>query len=210
VSDNRTARNRTVALAGLVQASWLVREVANEGRAPAEAMEPTLGWLFTFDADSVVDALGGLERIRLGLELVRDQLNRPEDPNFTRYVMSLIHHAGSLRRRPELMEQLRIGLESNRERLAHFPILHPNLIAGLADTYSATVSTLKPRIMVRGEPRLLADTEVAAQVRALLLSGIRAAVLWQQCGGSRLSLLFARRALVAQARALATQIGSAA
>ena len=136
MNNIRTARNRTMALAGIAQASWLVRDVANNGRAPADDLEATLGWLFTFDADSVSEALGGLAPVRLGLELVRDQLNRPEDPNFTRYVISLIHHANTLLKRPDLLEQVRIGLEANKERLNHFPILHPNLLAGLADTLS--------------------------------------------------------------------------
>ncbi len=206
MNNIRTARNRTMALAGIAQASWLVRDVANNGQAPADDLEATLGWLFTFDADSVSEALGGLAPIRLGLELVRDQLNRPEDPNFTRYVISLIHHASSLLKRPDLLEQVRIGLEANKERLHHFPILHPNLLAGLADTYSNTISTLKPRIMVRGDPNHLADPNVASKVRALLLAGVRTGVLWQQCGGNRLSLLISRRSLMDNARALISEI----
>ncbi len=207
MNDIRTARNRTLALAGIAQASWLVRDVANNGQAPADDLEATLAWLFTFDADSVSEALGGLAPIKPGLELVRDQLNRPEDPNFTRYVISLIHHAGALLKRPDMLEQVRVGLETNKERLNHFPILHPNLLAGLADIYSSTISTLTPRIMVRGDPNRLADPIVASKVRALLLAGVRAGVLWQQCGGNRLSLLISRRSLMDNARALVSEIG---
>jgi high frequency lysogenization protein len=61
---------------------------------------------------------------------------------------------------------------------------------------------LTPRIMVRGEPRLLADPSIASQIRALLLAGLRATVLWRQCGGTRLQLLWSRRPILEQARLL--------
>ncbi|MGD8349299.1 MAG: DUF489 family protein, partial [Gammaproteobacteria bacterium] len=43
----------------------------------------------------------------------------------------------------------------------------------------------------------------AARVRASLLAGIRAAVLWRQLGGNKWKLLFARKKYVAIARQLA-------
>ena len=81
------------------------------------------------------------------------------------------------------------------------------MVACLAETYSETVSTLSPRIMVTGEPNLLNRPEIANRIRALLLAGMRAAVLWHQCGGGRLKLLFQARKTVEQARQLLAEIG---
>ena len=39
-----------------------------------------------------------------------------------------------------------------------------------------------------------------SKVRAALLAGIRAAVLWQQVGGGRLQLMFARQRLLREAK----------
>jgi high frequency lysogenization protein len=39
-------------------------------------------------------------------------------------------------------------------------------------------------------------------IRALLLGGMRAAVLWRQCGGNRLQLLLRRKALLRACREL--------
>ena len=50
--------------------------------------------------------------------------------------------------------------------------------------------------MVNGEHTYLSNDEIAAQIRALLLAGIRAAILWRQSGGSRWRLLFGRGALM--------------
>ena len=61
---------------------------------------------------------------------------------------------------------------------------------------------LRPRVIVSGAADHLNRPEVAATVRALLLAGLRSAVLWRQLGGSRLALLLSRGAILAAARAL--------
>jgi high frequency lysogenization protein len=78
-------------------------------------------------------------------------------------------------------------------------MLHPNLLANLADIYSRTLSTLQPRIMVRGEPLYLNNPDNQNRIRTLLLAGIRAAWLWRQVGGSRWKILFGRNRLLATA-----------
>ena len=47
--------------------------------------------------------------------------------------------------------------------------------------------------MVSGEPHHLSDPKNANKIRALLLAGMRSAVLWRQLGGNRLQLLLARK-----------------
>lgn len=76
----------------------------------------------------------------------------------------------------------------------------PAVMASLAHAYSQTISRLNPRILVHGDPERLNDTDTANRIRALLLAGIRAAVLWRQTGGSRLKLLFRRKRIVESAR----------
>ena len=43
-----------------------------------------------------------------------------------------------------------------------------------------------------GNPTYLQNSHTANKVRALLLAGIRAAILWRQVGGKRWHLLIAR------------------
>ena len=81
----------------------------------------------------------------------------------------------------------------------HFNTTHENVLANLAETYKATISTLTPRIMVQGEHGYINNSDNANKVRALLLAGIRSAVLWHQCGGSRIQILFNRRAYITEA-----------
>jgi high frequency lysogenization protein len=57
-------------------------------------------------------------------------------------------------------------------------------------------------VIVRGERSYLANLDNASRIRALLLAGIRAAVLWRQAGGNRWRLIVGRQALLRDVEAL--------
>jgi high frequency lysogenization protein len=50
--------------------------------------------------------------------------------------------------------------------------------------------------MVNGEQQYLSNPDNVNRIRALLLAGIRAGVLWHQVGGRRWHILFNRKGLV--------------
>ena len=72
----------------------------------------------------------------------------------------------------------------------------------LAEIYQTHISTMQPKIMVRGDPSYLRSNDHAMLIRSLLFAGIRAAILWRQCGGKKRHLLFSRRNVAATAKAL--------
>ena len=74
--------------------------------------------------------------------------------------------------------------------------------ARLAEIYVDTLSQLRPRVIVHGNPQHLSNAQVVAQIRALLLAAVRAAVLWRQVGGSQLRLIVRRRQYAMLARGL--------
>lgn len=73
-------------------------------------------------------------------------------------------------------------------------------MSAMAAIYVDVISPLGPRIQVTGSPAVLQSAQVQAKVRATLLAGIRAAVLWHQVGGGRLQLMFSRNRLTTQAK----------
>ena len=56
-----------------------------------------------------------------------------------------------------------------------------------------------PKIQVNGNPTCLQQTQTQHKIRALLLAGVRATVLWRQIGGKRRQLMFSRKAMIHQA-----------
>ena len=103
---------------------------------------------------------------------------------------------------PQMLETISSGIERASNQVEHFSLLHDNVIASLAHIYSQTISTIKPRIMVQGEHVYISNPNLANRIRAVLLSAIRSAVLWRQCGGTRWQLLLQRRAIVEEATRL--------
>jgi len=117
-----------------------------------------------------------------------------------RYVIGLLHLQRKLKKNRVMLQRVAEGIERARRQSEHYAIDHPNVIANLADTYSETLSTLQPRIMVSGEHQHLSNTDNANLIRALLLAGIRSAVLWDQLGGSRWQILLQRKRFIEEAR----------
>ncbi|MDX1594415.1 MAG: high frequency lysogenization protein HflD [Gammaproteobacteria bacterium] len=199
--------DRVIALAGILQAAHLVNRVAQRGMADQAALEASLGSVLRLDADSTADVFGGRHGVETGLRQIERQIGREREPLEQRYVINLLQLAPRLQARPDLVERIRTGVRQAQALADERPLTDPEVVACLADTYTETVSTLSPRIMVTGEPTLLNRPEVANRIRALLLAGVRAAVLWNQCGGSRLKLLFQARRTVERARAMLADIG---
>lgn len=197
--------DRVIALAGLAQAAWLTDRVAYTGQAENAALDATLGSLFTFDTENVAGAFGGAHGVRQGLEVlsrVLDNRGKPDDLRLTRYVVSLLGHAQRALADPQLLDTLRRGLERTEQQKRHFEGWDTPVIASLADVYVRTIGTLTPRIMVNGEPARLQNPGNVDRIRALLLAGIRAGVLWRQTGGRKWQLLMSRRKLRDEARRL--------
>jgi high frequency lysogenization protein len=202
----QTDHDRVIALAGMMQAIDLVRGIARRGQANADDMETCLASLLQIDAASSAAIYGGLARLRAGLRLLEQQLDQPRDMELTRYAVALLSLERKLARRPELLNAIRDGLEDTIHNLSHFPVDHSNTIARFADLYLTTLSTLSPRIMVSGDPVHLNHPENANRIRALLLAGIRAATLWRQSGGGRLTLLLRRNPLLRETRRLLASV----
>lgn len=196
-----TDQDRLIALGAIYQASLCVRQIARKGTVDTDLMEPCIYSLFQTDADSTADIFGPIGALTPGIRELANQLSgkTPKDLEYTRYLLALLKLDSVLKGRPTMIQQIALGIEEARTKLVHFPMLHPNLLAHLAEIYSQTVSQLHPRIMVKGEPNFLQNPDNQNRIRAQLLAGIRAAWLWRQVGGSRWKILFGRQKLLAEA-----------
>lgn len=203
--DERRTYDHTLSLAGLFQAVTLVQQVAREGSADAAPFETSIESVFRIEADSTDAIYGGSARLEPGLRTLTRQLGRDkrqQDAEIMRYAVSLMFLERQLVRNAKMLERVRDGVDIAREQCEHYPVTHENVIARLADTYTSTVSQLQPRIMVQGKPEYLNTPAQANRIRALLLAGMRSAVLWRQLGGNRLKLLWTRKQIVRCARGL--------
>ena len=203
-----TLTNQTIALAGISQACLLVQQLATTGTADNEAIQTSIGSILKIDSDSVIDIYGDLAHLKPGLKQLEQQLTGRTiaDPEQARYAASLVFLERQLSNRPEMLKKISIGIEIAQAQSESFGIMHENILANLGDIYHSTISTLQPRIMVNGKEEYLAQPNTVNKIRALLLSGIRATLLWRQCGGARWKFLFFRKKLQDEIKFLLSQI----
>jgi high frequency lysogenization protein len=196
---NSEIRDRSIALAGMYQAVKLVQQTAQGERRDADATRASIKSILNTDPESAAAVYGDSRALITGLEIVTGQLandSKQRDMALTGYVITLMHLERKLTRQSELMKNLADGIERIKGEVIAVDDVGPDIIAALAEVYKDTVSTLQPRIMVQGEESVLRNTESKNMIRALLLAGMRAAVLWRQRGGNRIKLIFQRKQIL--------------
>lgn len=204
----KTPRDRTIALAGVIQTAALVDALGRNGTCQEEAKKSSLYSLLQINPATVEAVFGGLKGVEFGLAALRHELmaKTSRNPQITQYLIQLLHLEAKLGKAPGHLDTIAQGLAEAQKHSGLFPPEHPNAIARFADIYVNSISHLGPRIMVRGEGIHLNNPNVAALIRALLLAGIRATRLWRQCGGNRLRILFGRNAILKETRMLLAEL----
>lgn len=202
-------REQTIALAGVFQAASLVEQIANKGMANSAVIEASIESLFRFDVNSAEEVFGNLAGVNSGLRKLNEQLGTTKNERnleVTKYALGMVVLEKKLSANPKMLEQITDGLNEIEKSLDFFSLMHENVFAKLGQLYQDTISTLQPKIIVQGERDYLSNTSNANKVRALLLAGIRAAVLWRQCNGSRWQILFGRKKYLEECRILLTEL----
>jgi high frequency lysogenization protein len=198
----------TVALAGMVQAICLVKELAQTGKTDDAAFSTSIYSIFQTEPADVIAAYGKLSNIKMGVEQLITIFSGEAKPHrsLLRYLMSLIHLQNKIQRSQKIRTTLAQRISQAKKQSEYFSLTHTNVIVNLADIYMTTISVFKFRIMIWGNPRILNASETMEKIRALLLAGIRSAVLWKQVGGSRLQLLFSRTKIKTMAEKILSDI----
>jgi high frequency lysogenization protein len=195
-------KQRTLALAGLLQSVQQVRRIATTGDSETAPLEACIDSLFRIDADTPEEVYGGAERLEAGLRLLYAVASgdTSRDPAVTRVAATLLHVERRFARKPALMQAVHKGIVDIQRQREHWGPTHPTVLARLGELYAETVSTLRPRVLVQGNPNYLGQPTVVAEIRAVLLAGLRSAVLWRQLRGSYWDLLLRRRVIADAAR----------
>jgi high frequency lysogenization protein len=195
-----TMQSRVLALAGLLQALAEVRRIAETGQAGSAALQTALDSVFRIDADSPAAVYGGQSALRPGLRLLRGWLRNEgdgdgRDPMLPKLALAVLQLERRFAGDP-VAERVHAGILALQAQAEASGSTHPEVLAGLGRLYADTVSQLRPRVMVQGNPHYLGQGTVVSEIRAVLLAALRSAVLWRQLGGSLWDLALRRREMV--------------
>ncbi|WP_053981226.1 high frequency lysogenization protein HflD [Marinagarivorans algicola] len=200
-------QNQAIALAGTLQAVDLVKELATTGYLNSHDFEACINSLFVTNPTNTLEVYGSLGHIERGLtrldSLLSSKINS-QHKSIIPYAVGVNNLAAQLNKNGAMLNTIAKKLEACQHQIGHFGLSHDNVIASIAECYTQTISTLSYRIQVKGEYTYLQQKRVANQIRSLLLSGIRASILWRQNGGGVFKLLFSRTKLHSETHKLLT------
>lgn len=193
-----------MALAAVCEAAWLVQQIARQGTCDEQALRVLLNSILNTDPPTAESVYPDRFLLRDGYTSLVEQLGNNRNPKnieMTRYVIGMVALERKLSGRKRVLQAMGDRLGQVKRQVLHFDILSDAVMSNFASIYSDLISTLGPRIQIAGAPLYLQQPQVQNKIRALLLAGIRASVLWRQVGGRRRHILFFRKRVIASAEA---------
>ncbi|HYG05685.1 MAG TPA: high frequency lysogenization protein HflD [Stenotrophomonas sp.] len=190
--------NRVLALAGIAQALQQVRRIAETGHSEAASVRTAMDSVFRIDAETPEAVYGSRQHLAPGLRLLHNYFrNEAQDDVLPRLALAVLQLERRFVREQATVAAVSAGIgKAARQAQELGDSSHPDVLGTLGTLYADTISHLKPRVMVQGNPHYLNQTGVVAEIRALLLAAVRSAVLWRQMGGSLWDFLFGKRAMI--------------
>ena len=211
--------SETIALAALFQSAAQIQRVARFGAVDEHAIAPLMRALVITSPNTIEDVYAP-KRVIPGLNqlltsLYPNEATQPKNAELIKIAFSIINLEANLEKQSMVFAQLDKEVDKLR---ADVLLLHPDyedaadnvlvdydIIKMYSKIYSNLISPNFPKLIIYGEESYLRRTEFQEMIRALLLAGIRASLLWHQVGGKRYSLMFRYKDIIERARQIISQ-----
>lgn len=211
--------SETIALAALFQSAAQIQRVARFGAVDEHAIAPLMRALVITSPNTIEDVYAP-KRVIPGLNqlltsLYPKEATQPKNAELIKIAFSIINLEANLEKQNMVFAQLDKEVDKLR---ADVLLLHPDyedaadnvlvdydIIKMYSKIYSNLISPNFPKLIIYGEESYLRRTEFQEMIRALLLAGIRASLLWHQVGGKRYSLMFRYKDIIERARQIISQ-----
>lgn len=200
-----------IALAGLCQAAALVKQIARSNDFDSQKLEVSLNSIAITESDNTEQVFGDIGQLTLGYQTLLAQLGNQssgKDVEVTRYIANLLSIERKLSANKKAMATLGERITNIQRQQLHLTLTDGQMVSNLASIYTDVVSPISRKIQVAGDPEILKSKDSQNRVRATLLAGVRAAVLWRQLGGKRRHILLNRQQIVASAQTTLNQIST--
>ena len=136
-------RSRVLALAGMLQALNLVRQIADTGHADGEGERNTLDSVFRIDAASAEAVYGSTRSLRAGLLILRDYLtDRSGDDALPKLGMAVLQIERRFVADESLAQQVLEGIRTLEGIAERQGSIHPEVISKLGQLYADTIRHL--------------------------------------------------------------------
>ena len=195
----------SVASAGMIQSAVIVNHLARMGQTDEVTFNTSIESIYRIEAPDVGAVYGDLTGLRFGFQalinlLSSSQSNKNKD--VVRYLMGLIQLERKLAKDVEVRHQLARRIKHALAQAKYFASSPQSIVAGLANIYVGTLGTLAFRLPILGKANYLNQPIIVSKIQAVLLAGVRSAVLWRQVGGTRWQFFLMRNQLISVSKSL--------
>lgn len=196
--------SETIALAAIFQSAAQIQRVARKGEVDEAAIAPLMRAIVVTNPNTIEDIyepknlIPGLTQIMTSIS--PNDHDSPSNAELVKMAFSIVGLESNLDRQSTVSRDLSNEVDRLRDNvlLLHTDyldadnriLLDYDIIKMYSNVYSTLISPNFPKLIVYGEEEYLRRTEFQEMIRALILSGIRASILWRQVGGKRYSLMF--------------------
>ncbi|WP_372882072.1 high frequency lysogenization protein HflD [Psychromonas sp.] len=196
--------SRCIAFAAICQAAYLIDKIATKGTCPdSAAFDASLHSIMRVESDTPLEIYGSYSALEVGFRSMLEQLDNAgnsRNMQITKYIIGMLTLEKKLNKNKATLSLLGQRINQVQRQLAHFDINDASVLSNLDSIYRDLISTLGPKIQINGSPSCLQQAQTQHKIRALLLAGVRGAVLWRQLGGKRRHLIFSRKAMIHQTK----------
>ena len=181
-----------IALSALVQSAYIVNRLATSEHVANEDSKILLKSIYKTDTFDSISIYENKRNIVEGLNILKDILIGKNDIfliNIQKYALSMMLIQKNISKISDLQDLIRKKIDNYNEN-SMMATNFEDLISYSEKIYTEYIAIIRPRVIISGKKEFLEAN--SSLIRALLLSGIRAAFLWHYHGGSKWQLMFRR------------------
>ena len=181
-----------MALSALIQSAFIVEKIATSSKEIDNDVKILLESIYKTETFSAENIYGHKRNLSIGLNVLKNILNGNNEiylMNTQKYALSMILIQKNISKINDLQDLIRKKIDNYNEN-SMMATNFEDLISYSEKIYTEYIAIIRPRVIISGKKEFLEAN--SSLIRALLLSGIRAAFLWHYHGGSKWQLMFRR------------------
>lgn len=206
----KNIRSESIALAALFQCCTQINRIAHTGYCDEQAVSTVFRALLVTDPKTI-DDIYKISELKTGFRgliegFSAEGITDNSANELVKLAMQVISLTDRIVRNTSLYNRLSNEIDKLKDQIEKAcpdflegktsVVLSKENVEKFAQLYQSLISPNFSKLLIFGEERFLSSTENQNRIRALLLAGIRAVVLWNQVGGKKLYLMFRRKEIV--------------
>ncbi|MGN1393093.1 MAG: DUF489 family protein [Succinivibrionaceae bacterium] len=191
--------SQTLSFVAICQAASIVQRLSRFGSWNEDDAKPLIKALSIDNPTSVEDVYQPKQMLCGYNSFIEsfgsNGINNSSTAELTKYVMFFLTLEKKIRKVPGFLDNIFNKIEEvkNHARINKMVILDPWIISSMADIYFQEITNKHfCNLVIYGKKSYLQQDEIQQKIRAIILAGIRATILWRQVGGKTIHLLFKR------------------